>query len=171
MAGGRKRLRKFAPRISYGSTFLGQPDPSASTSGTSSDFFDEINLNANYDPFKTSKSRDSVDPASALSLSANGNTTTTTSVAGVISSKHGTTYYKQLLEENKQHCSTRQLLYTRLASIRGRTESFWKEVDHVKGLWKNREIVGRGFTFTGYYPPLTLEETEQPPLTDASIDR
>ncbi|CAN7119348.1 unnamed protein product, partial [Brassica rapa subsp. narinosa] len=23
-------------------------------------------------------------------------------------------------------------------SIRGRTESFWKEVDHVKGLWKNR---------------------------------
>ncbi|KAF2607104.1 hypothetical protein F2Q68_00046212 [Brassica cretica] len=46
MAGGRKRLRNLAPRNSYGSTFLGQPDPSASTSGTSSDFFDEINLNA-----------------------------------------------------------------------------------------------------------------------------
>lgn len=62
-------------------------------------------------------------------------------------------------------------------SIPGRTELFRKEVDHVKGLWKNRadlkvedagiaalfglecfawycagEIVGRGFTFTGYYP-------------------
>ncbi|KAL0763240.1 hypothetical protein Bca101_079391 [Brassica carinata] len=24
------------------------------------------------------------------------------------------------------------------SSIRGRTESFWKRVDHVKGLWKNR---------------------------------
>ncbi|KAG2268130.1 hypothetical protein Bca52824_062685 [Brassica carinata] len=46
MAGDRKRLRNLAPRNSYGSTFLGQPDPSASTSGTSSDFFDEINLNA-----------------------------------------------------------------------------------------------------------------------------
>ncbi|KAF2590115.1 hypothetical protein F2Q70_00039712 [Brassica cretica] len=101
---------------------------------------------------------------------------------------HGTTYYKQLLEKNKQYIQepatvekcqelSKQLLYTRLASIPGRTESFWKEVDHVKGLWKNRadlkvedagiaalfglecfawycagEIVGRGFTFTGYYP-------------------
>lgn len=62
-------------------------------------------------------------------------------------------------------------------SIPGRSESFWKEVEHVKGLWKNwgdlkvedagiaalfglecfawycaGEIVGRGFTFTGYYP-------------------
>ncbi|WZZ50066.1 hypothetical protein YC2023_050173 [Brassica napus] len=46
IAGGRKRLRNLAPRNSCGSTFLGQPDPSASTSGTSSDFFDEINLNA-----------------------------------------------------------------------------------------------------------------------------
>ncbi|MBA0673806.1 hypothetical protein Goari_015432 [Gossypium aridum] len=61
-------------------------------------------------------------------------------------------------------------------SIPGRTESFWKELDYVKQLWKNRkelkvedagiaalfgmecfawycagEIVGRGFTFTGYY--------------------
>ncbi|KAH0710105.1 hypothetical protein KY284_011532 [Solanum tuberosum] len=102
-------------------------------------------------------------------------------------SKHGTTYYKQLLEQNKQYivepptvekCNelSKQLLYTRLASIPGRYESFWKEVDSVKHLWRNRkelkvedagiaalfglecfawycagEIVGRGFTFTGYY--------------------
>ena len=61
-------------------------------------------------------------------------------------------------------------------SIPGRSEAFWKELDYVKNLWKNRqelkvedagiaalfglecfawfcagEIVGRGFTFTGYY--------------------
>ncbi|KAF7149332.1 hypothetical protein RHSIM_Rhsim03G0234500 [Rhododendron simsii] len=102
--------------------------------------------------------------------------------------KHGSTYYKQLLEQNKQYiqepptvekCNllSKQLFYTRLASIPGRTESFWKELDFVKNAWKNRkdlkvedagiaalfglecfawfcagEIVGRGFTFTGYYP-------------------
>ncbi|GFS43291.1 mitochondrial ATP synthase subunit G protein [Actinidia rufa] len=63
------------------------------------------------------------------------------------------------------------------SSIPGRYELFWKELDYVKNLWKNRpdlkvedagitalfglecfawycagEIVGRGFTFTGYYP-------------------
>ncbi|KAL9330084.1 hypothetical protein ACSQ67_005087 [Phaseolus vulgaris] len=156
--------------------------------------------------------------------------------------KHGSSYYRQLLEQNKQHiqepptverCNllAKQLLYTRLArlyflqlplfppnsvytrenvpsdvvarlskhapnqsihyfggrldkftprlwhgSIPGRTESFWKELDYAKNLWKNRkelkvedagiaalfglecfawfcagEIVGRGFTFTGYY--------------------
>ncbi|KAL2321370.1 hypothetical protein Fmac_030339 [Flemingia macrophylla] len=101
--------------------------------------------------------------------------------------KHGTTYYRQLLEQNKQYiqepptvekCNelAKQLFYTRLASIPGRNESFWKELDYVKNLWKNRqelkvedagiaalfglecfawycagEIVGRGFTFTGYY--------------------
>ncbi|KAG6599503.1 hypothetical protein SDJN03_09281, partial [Cucurbita argyrosperma subsp. sororia] len=101
--------------------------------------------------------------------------------------KHGSSYYKQLLEQNKQYiqepatvekCSllSNQLLYTRLASIPGRYESFWKELDYVKNLWKNRqelkvedagiaalfglecfawfcagEIVGRGFTITGYY--------------------
>ncbi|CAA3022209.1 hydrogen-transporting ATP synthase, rotational mechanism [Olea europaea subsp. europaea] len=62
-------------------------------------------------------------------------------------------------------------------AIPGRTESFWKELDYVKNMWKHRqelkvedagiaalfglecfawfcagEIVGRGFTFTGYYP-------------------
>lgn len=63
-----------------------------------------------------------------------------------------------------------------LYSIPGRCESFWKELDYVKHIWKNRqelkvedagiaalfglecfawfcagEIVGRGFTFTGYH--------------------
>ncbi|KAJ7969490.1 Mitochondrial ATP synthase subunit G protein [Quillaja saponaria] len=101
--------------------------------------------------------------------------------------KHGTAYYKQLLEQNKQYiqdpptvekCNqlSNQLFYTRLASIPGRYEAFQKELDYVKHLWKNRqqlkvedagiaalfglecfawycagEIVGRGFTFTGYY--------------------
>ncbi|KAM7515601.1 hypothetical protein LguiA_005184 [Lonicera macranthoides] len=101
--------------------------------------------------------------------------------------KHGTSYYKQLLEQNKQYiqepptvekCNqlSKQLFYTRLASIPGRQEAFWKEVDYLKNAWKNRqelkvedagiaalfglecfawfcagEIVGRGFTFTGYY--------------------
>ncbi|ERN15464.1 uncharacterized protein LOC18443753 [Amborella trichopoda] len=101
--------------------------------------------------------------------------------------KHGCVYYKQLLEQNKQYiqnpptvekCSelSKQLFYTRLASIPGRYESFWKEMDAVKQLWKRKdelrvedagiaalfglelyawfcvgEIVGRGFTFTGYY--------------------
>ncbi|CBI20480.3 hypothetical protein VitviT2T_029735 [Vitis vinifera] len=101
--------------------------------------------------------------------------------------KHGCAYHKQLLEQNKQYvqepptvekCNllAKQLFYTRLASIPGRYESFWKELDYVKHMWKNRqelkvedagiaalfglecyawfcagEIVGRGFTFTGYY--------------------
>ncbi|KAI5586276.1 hypothetical protein BDE02_06G202300 [Populus trichocarpa] len=102
-------------------------------------------------------------------------------------SKHGGAYYKQLLEQNKQYiqdpptvekCNllSKQLLYTRLASIPVRYEAFWKELDYAKHLWKHRqelkvedagiaalfglecfawycagEIVGRGFTFTGYY--------------------
>ncbi|KAF3486532.1 hypothetical protein F2Q69_00055413 [Brassica cretica] len=36
MAGGRQRLRNLAPKNSYASTFLPQPDPSASTSDTAS---------------------------------------------------------------------------------------------------------------------------------------
>jgi F-type H+-transporting ATPase subunit g len=107
--------------------------------------------------------------------------------ASQLVSKHGCTYYKQLLEQNKQYiqepatvekCNllSKQLFYTRLASIPGRYESFWKELDYVKHVWKNRqelkvedagiaalfglecfawycagEIVGRGFTFTGYH--------------------
>ncbi|KAH9762806.1 Copia-like retroelement pol polyprotein [Citrus sinensis] len=124
-------------------------------------------------------------------------------------SQHGTAYYKQLLEQNKQYiqepptvekCNllSKQLFYTRLASLSSvpeslpklhlqkdgerlmniptRREAFLKELDYVKNLWKNRqdlkvedagiaalfglecfawfcagEIVGRGFTFTGYY--------------------
>ncbi|KAF3970017.1 hypothetical protein CMV_006242 [Castanea mollissima] len=65
-------------------------------------------------------------------------------------SKHGGAYYKQLLEENKQFiqepptvekCNllSKQLFYTRLASIPGRYESFWKELDYVKHLWKHRQ--------------------------------
>ncbi|GAA0160453.1 ATP synthase [Lithospermum erythrorhizon] len=101
---------------------------------------------------------------------------------------HGCAYYKQMMEQNKHYVQqpptiekcdelAKQLLYTRLASIPGRYESFWKEVDCVKNLWKNKhelkvedagiaalfglecfawycagEIVGRGFTVTGYYP-------------------
>lgn len=101
--------------------------------------------------------------------------------------KHGCVYYKQIMEQNKQFvqdpptiekCNllSKQLFYTRLASIPGRYESFWKEAEYVKQMWKNRqdvtvekvgiaalfglecfawfcagEIVGRGFTFTGYY--------------------
>ena len=69
-------------------------------------------------------------------------------------------------------CVTSSVRY----SIPGRYEAFWKEFDYVKHLWKNKqelkvedvgiatlfglecfawfcagEIVGRGFTFTGYY--------------------
>uniref|UniRef100_A0A0D6R7Y1 Uncharacterized protein n=1 Tax=Araucaria cunninghamii TaxID=56994 RepID=A0A0D6R7Y1_ARACU len=109
------------------------------------------------------------------------------SVASQFVTKHACTYYKQLLEQNKHYiqepptaekCNelSRRLLYTRLASIPGRYESFWKEVDLVKQKIKNRhemkveevgvgvlfavecyawgcvgEIVGRGFTLTGYY--------------------
>ncbi|KAL1349347.1 hypothetical protein HN51_025847 [Arachis hypogaea] len=70
----------------------------------------------------------------------------------------------------------KQLFYTRLASIPLRYNSFLKDLDYVKNIVKNRhdlniedvgigalfglecfawfwggEIVGRGFTFTGYY--------------------
>ncbi|KAI0499322.1 hypothetical protein KFK09_020225 [Dendrobium nobile] len=101
--------------------------------------------------------------------------------------KHGAAYYNQLLEQNKEyivqpptletcHELSKKLLYTRMASIPVRHESFWKEVEGVKHMWRNRqdltveqlgiaavfglelfgwfcvgEIAGRGFTFTGYY--------------------
>ncbi|KAJ7963148.1 Mitochondrial ATP synthase subunit G protein [Quillaja saponaria] len=71
----------------------------------------------------------------------------------------------------------KQLFYTRLASIPNRYDVFWKEAGQFKNLLKNRElelnvenaglaalfgvecfawycggeIIGRGFTFTGYY--------------------
>ncbi|KAK9699776.1 hypothetical protein RND81_08G195500 [Saponaria officinalis] len=101
-------------------------------------------------------------------------------------SKHGEVYYKQMIEQNKEHiqepptvetCNrlAKQLFYTRLASLPVRREALRKEVEQVKQAWKNRkemqveevgvaamfglecfawfcagEIVGRGFTFTGY---------------------
>ncbi|KAL9227258.1 hypothetical protein vseg_002971 [Gypsophila vaccaria] len=101
-------------------------------------------------------------------------------------SKHGEVYYKQMIEQNKEYiqepptvetCNrlAKQLFYTRLASLPGRREALWKEVEQVKQAWKNRkemkvdevgvaalfglecfawfcagEIVGRGFTITGY---------------------
>ncbi|XP_057872069.1 uncharacterized protein LOC131078403 [Cryptomeria japonica] len=107
-------------------------------------------------------------------------------VASQFVMKHACVYYKQLLEQNKHYiqepatvekCNelSKRLLYTRLASIPGRYESFWKEVDLLKQKLKNRnelkveevgvgvlfalecyawaccgEIVGRGFTITGY---------------------
>uniref|UniRef100_A0A0D3DGS9 Ribosomal eL28/Mak16 domain-containing protein n=1 Tax=Brassica oleracea var. oleracea TaxID=109376 RepID=A0A0D3DGS9_BRAOL len=63
--------------------------------------------------------------------------------------KHGTSYYRQLLEKNKHYIQepatvdkcqelSKQLLYTRLASIPGRCETLRKEVDYAKNLWKNR---------------------------------
>ncbi|KAM1875182.1 hypothetical protein FF1_042657 [Malus domestica] len=76
-----------------------------------------------------------------------------------------------------EKCSllSKRLFYTRLASIPGRYETFQKELDSVKQTWKNRpalrvedagiaalfglecfawfcagEMIGLGFTFTGY---------------------
>ncbi|CAM6035109.1 unnamed protein product [Sphagnum compactum] len=107
-------------------------------------------------------------------------------VATEIAAKHGSSYYKQLLENNKQYIQSeptvqkcqelsKQLFYTRLASIPGRYEAFWKEVDYMKQRLLARndlkleevgiaalfagecyawfcvgEIVGRGGTLTGY---------------------
>uniref|UniRef100_A0ACD5W110 Uncharacterized protein n=1 Tax=Avena sativa TaxID=4498 RepID=A0ACD5W110_AVESA len=101
--------------------------------------------------------------------------------------EHGSAYHKTLMERNKQYvvdpptiekCQelSKQLFYTRLASLPGRYQSFWKEVDGAKLLLKNRknlkvedvgvaalfgielyawlcagEIIGRGFTLTGYH--------------------
>ncbi|KAK4412596.1 hypothetical protein Salat_2906700 [Sesamum alatum] len=63
--------------------------------------------------------------------------------------KNGGAYYKQLMEKNKQYIQdppsvetcqllANQLFYTRLASIPGRYEAFWKELDSVKQLLKRR---------------------------------
>jgi len=107
-------------------------------------------------------------------------------VATDIATKRSTAFYKQLMEENKHHvvdpptvqkCQelSKQLFYTRLASLPGRYEAFWKEVDFMKQKLTNRndlkleeigiaalfagecyawfcvgEIVGRGGTVTGY---------------------
>lgn len=109
-------------------------------------------------------------------------------VASQYVNKHGSAYYRNLLDTNKQYIApeptvqkcqelSKQLFYTRLASIPGRYDAFWKEVDSLKSVVKKRqdvtvedlgvaflftaecyawfcvgEIVGRGFTLTGYYP-------------------
>ncbi|KAJ1411145.1 ATP synthase, F0 complex, subunit G, mitochondrial [Sesbania bispinosa] len=63
---------------------------------------------------------------------------------------HGASYYKLLLEQNKHYIQdpptiekcqllAKQLFYTRLASIPNRCNSFWKELDYVKNLMKNRQ--------------------------------
>ncbi|TVU20476.1 hypothetical protein EJB05_36684, partial [Eragrostis curvula] len=107
--------------------------------------------------------------------------------AARFAAKHGCAYQRSLVEKNKKYvvdpptiekCQelSKQLFYTRLASLPGRYEAFWKELDQVKHLWRNRkdlnvehagvaalfgielyawfcvgEIVGRGFTLTGYH--------------------
>ncbi|KAL9256274.1 hypothetical protein AKJ16_DCAP14291, partial [Drosera capensis] len=87
---------------------------------------------------------------------------------------------KEFIQEpptvEKCNLLAKQLFYTRLASIPGRRETFLKEYDYVKQLWNKRhelkvedvsigalfglecfawfcagEVIGRGFTFTGYY--------------------
>ncbi|KAL3519053.1 hypothetical protein ACH5RR_021655 [Cinchona calisaya] len=67
-------------------------------------------------------------------------------------SKHGTAWDKPLMEQNKQYiqepptvekCNelSKQLFQTRLASIPGRYKSFWKEVDFIKHMSRNRHEV------------------------------
>ncbi|KAJ8766909.1 hypothetical protein K2173_011727 [Erythroxylum novogranatense] len=50
---------------------------------------------------------------------------------------------KQYIQEpatmEKCNLLAKQLFYTRLASIPNRYESFWKELDHVKSLWRRRQ--------------------------------
>lgn len=85
-------------------------------------------------------------------------------------------YIQEPATVEKCQLLAKQLFYTRLASIPNRCESFHKELDYVKQIWKNKQdlkiedagiavlfglecyawfcagqIVGRGFTFTGYY--------------------
>lgn len=108
--------------------------------------------------------------------------------ASKLLAKKSCSFYKQTMEANKKYvvepptvekCQelSKQLFYTRLASLPGRYESFGKELDGVKQIWRNKhelkvedagiaalfglelyawfclgEIAGRGFTLTGYYP-------------------
>ncbi|KAI5060964.1 hypothetical protein GOP47_0023469 [Adiantum capillus-veneris] len=101
--------------------------------------------------------------------------------------KRGCAWYKDLLAQNDCYivrpptvpkCQelSKQLFYTRLASLPQRYDLFWKELDFLKQKIKNRhdlkieelgvaalftaecyawfcvgEIIGRGFTLTGYY--------------------
>ncbi|PWA46101.1 ATPase, F0 complex, subunit G [Artemisia annua] len=102
-------------------------------------------------------------------------------------SKQATESYTGMMAKNQKYIQepataekcrelSKQLFYTRLASIPNRTESFWRELDFVKHSLKNfrtempiervgvaalfglecflwfwaAEIAGRGFTVTGY---------------------
>ncbi|MCO5583858.1 hypothetical protein L7F22_037773 [Adiantum nelumboides] len=101
-------------------------------------------------------------------------------------SKRGCNYCKDLLAQNDCYivrpptiskCQelSKQLFYTRLASLPARYDAFWKELDFLQQKTKYRqdlkieeigvaalftaecyawfcvgEIIGRGFTFTGY---------------------
>ncbi|RWW78578.1 hypothetical protein BHE74_00013199 [Ensete ventricosum] len=85
--------------------------------------------------------------------------------ASELVAKHGCAYYKELLEKNKQHivhpptidkCQelSKQLFYTRLARTELKVED--AGIAALFGLelyawFCVGEIVGRGFTFTGYY--------------------
>nr|XP_043618635.1 uncharacterized protein LOC122590499 [Erigeron canadensis] len=106
---------------------------------------------------------------------------------GTASCKQGSAYFKQMMEQNKhfvqepatvEKCNelSKQLFYTRLASIPKRKEAFWKELNYyAKGVCKPKEenhiekvgiatllglecfawfyagkVIGRGFTLTGY---------------------
>ncbi|XP_052487048.1 uncharacterized protein LOC105768671 [Gossypium raimondii] len=98
--------------------------------------------------------------------------------ASQLVSKHAPLYYKQLLEQNKHYIQDPPTVEkcNLLSNIPSRYEAFQKEMDYVKLMWKKRnewkiedagiatlfglecfawyctgEIVGRGFTFTGYY--------------------
>ncbi|KAL6851650.1 hypothetical protein ACP4OV_020214 [Aristida adscensionis] len=63
--------------------------------------------------------------------------------------RHGGAYQRALVEKNKKYvveppaiekCQelSKQLFYTRLASLPGRYEAFWKELHQVEQLWRNR---------------------------------
>lgn len=85
-------------------------------------------------------------------------------------------YHIQILFISCYALVTEKWLLLHFNSIPGRYEAFWKELDGVKQIWRNKkelkvedagiaalfglelyawfcvgEIVGRGFTLTGYY--------------------
>ncbi|OMO66358.1 ATPase, F0 complex, subunit G, mitochondrial [Corchorus olitorius] len=64
--------------------------------------------------------------------------------------KNGSSYYKEMMEKNKQYIQqpstvetcqllANQLFYTRLASIPRRYEAFWKEIESLKEFSKTKE--------------------------------
>ncbi|GLT55939.1 hypothetical protein SLA2020_290200 [Shorea laevis] len=74
----------------------------------------------------------------------------TASQASQFVTKSGTSFYKELLERNKQYIQepanaekcrllAKQLFYTSLASIPSRYEAFWKELESLKTLLGNRQ--------------------------------